>query len=240
MKSLRIGLLAVGSLLAGVMVQAQTVDDIVNKHIDAIGGKDKLGAIKTVYTEYDMEVMGNQASGVTYVVNGKGYRNEVDFGGQKIIQCLTDHDGWSINPMQGQTSAEPTPADQVKASQSQLDVGGPLLNYAAKGHKVELLGKDSANGGSYKLKLTTKEGTEITYLIDPNTYYITKTVVKANVNGQDVETTMAFSKHTKTDYGYVVPFATELTLPQGFTLNITNKKVEINKDIDMTLFNMPK
>jgi hypothetical protein len=67
-----------------------------------------------------------------------------------------------------------------------------------------------------------------------------KTTIKASVNGQDVETTMAFSKHQKTDYGYVVPFATELTLPQGFTLNITNKKVEINKDIDMTIFNMPK
>jgi len=234
-------MLAMVGMLAGVIVHAQTVDEIISKHIDAIGGKDKLGSIKTVYTEYDMEVMGNAASGVTYVVNGKGYRNEIDFGGQKIIQCLTDHDGWSVNPMQGQTSPEPTPADQVKAGQTQLQVGGPLLDYAAKGSKVELVGKDTLNGvAAHKIKLTTKEGTEITFLIDPNTYYVLKTVIKANVNGQDVETSMVYSKHTKTDFGFVIPFATELTLPQGFTLSITNKKVEINKDIDMSLFNMPK
>src|SRR5688572_7149153 len=102
MKSLRVVMLAAITSIAGI-VQAQTADEIVNKHIDAIGGKDKINGIKTVYTEYDMDVMGQQAPGVTYVLNGKGYRNEMDFGGQKIIQVVTDKGGWGINPMMGQT-----------------------------------------------------------------------------------------------------------------------------------------
>ena len=241
MKSLRVVLLSAGVLLTAGHLFAQTADEIVNKHIEALGGKAKLSAIKTIYTEYDMEVMNNTASGISYLVNGKGYRNEIDFGGQKIIQCVTDKGGWGINPMMGQTSAEAMPEDQVKNSQAQLTVGGPLMDYASKGSTLELQGRDSVNGVSaYKLKLKSKEGAETTMWIDPASYYILKSTNKANIGGQDVETSAVFSNYKKTDYGYVMPTNTELTLPQGFSLNITNKKVEINKEIDPKLFEMQK
>lgn len=240
MRSLRVVMMA-ATVLSVVSLHAQTADDIINKHIEALGGKDKLSSIKTVYTEYDMEVMGQQAPGATWLVNGKAYKNEVDFGGQKIVQCFTDQGGWAINPMMGQTTAEAMPADQVKMSQGNLFVGGPLFNYAAKGSTVELLPKDTSGGKpALKLKLKSKEGTESTFWIDPATYYIIKTSVKANVGGQDAETVVAFSNYKKTDYGYVVPSNTEINLPQGLTLSITSKKVEINKDIDMKMFDMPK
>jgi hypothetical protein len=229
------------SVLSVVSLHAQTADEIINKHIEALGGKDKLLTIKTVYTEYDMEVMGQQASGSTWLVNGKAYKNEVDFGGQKIVQCFTDKGGWAVNPMTGQTAPEAMPAEQVKMSQGQLDVGGPLFNYAAKGNTVELVGKDTLNGkGTFKLKLKGKEGTESLYWIDPTTFYVIKSTVKANVNGMDVETSVAFSNYKKTEYGFVVPSNTEISLPQGLTLNVTSKKIEINKEIDMKLFDMPK
>jgi outer membrane lipoprotein-sorting protein len=241
MKSLRVVLLSAGVLLAAGNSFAQTADEIVNKHIEALGGKAKLNAIKTIYTEYDMEVMNNQASGVSYLVNGKGYRNEIDFGGQKIIQCVTDKGGWGINPMMGQTAPEAMPEDQVKSSQGQLAVGGPLMDYASKGNTVELQGRDTLNGvNAFKLKVKSKEGTETTMWIDPTTYYILKSTNKATISGQEVETSAVFSNYKKTDYGYVMPTNTELTLPQGFSLNITNKKVEINKDIDPKIFEMQK
>ena len=229
------------ALLAGTVVQAQTVDEIVNKHIEAIGGKDKINAIKSLYIEADMEVMGNTAPSVTYIVNGKGYRNDVDFNGSKITRVVTDKGGWAINPMMGQTTAEAIPAEQVKSESQQIFVGGPLFDYATKGNKVELAGKEDVNGKpAHKLKVTTKDGTESTYFIDAATYYLSKVVNKVTIEGQPVETSVVFSKYTKTDFGYVAPFTTELTLPQGFTLNINNKKVEVNKEIDMKLFDMPK
>lgn len=231
---------AVGMIAAGTMF-AQSADEIINKHIEALGGKAKLNGIKTIYTEYDMEVAGNQGSGVTYLINGKGYRNEIDLGGQKIIQCVTDKGGWGINPMMGQTSPEPMPEEQLKGSRGQLNVGGPLMDYASKGNTVELQGRDSTGGvNAYKLKLKTKEGVESTFWIDPTTYYIVKASNKSSINGQDFETFLAFTNYKKTDYGYVMPTNTELTLPQGISLNIINKKVEINKEIDPKLFEMQK
>lgn len=238
MKSLRVAMLAAFTLVAGI-VQAQSADEIINKHVEAIGGKDKLAAIKTIYTEFDLDVMGQQAPGVTYVLSGKGYRNEMDFGGQKIIQVVTDKGGWGINPMMGQTSPEPLPEDQVKMNRANLDPVGPLYNYASKGYKVELAGTEETSGvKAHKLKLTSPEGPEMMYFIDPNTYYILKTVVKAKVDGQEMETTLAFSDYKKNDYGYVSAGTTELNLPQGFSLTIKTKKVEVNKEIDPKIFEM--
>ena len=240
MRSLRVVLMA-ASVLSVVSLRAQTADEIINKHIEALGGKDKLASIKTVYTEYDMEVMGQTMPGTTWLVNGKAYKNEVEFGGQKIVQCFTDKGAWGINPMMGQTTPTAMPAEQAKVGMGQLDPGGPLFNYTSKGNTVELVGKDPLDGkDAFKLKLKSKDGVESFFWIDPTSYYLLKSSVKTNANGMDVETSLVFSNYKKTDYGFVAPTNTEISMGQGFTLNLTNKKLEINKEVDMNLFEMPK
>ena len=241
MKSLKSGMLAFIALIGSMALKAQTADEIVNKHIDAIGGKDKVASVKTLSVESTMEVMGNEAPSTTLIVNGMGYKSETDFNGQKIITCITDKGGWSLNPMMGQTAPEALPAEQTKASQSQLQIGGPLFNYASKGNMVELVGREDVGGVSaYKLKCTTKDSVVTTYFIDPNTYYVVKAIASSNVPGQEGETIITFSDYKKTDFGYVFPMGQQITLPQGITLNITHKKVEVNKEIDPKVFEMPK
>jgi len=235
MKTLIKGALLLSATLGIVTTQAQSVDDIVSKHIEALGGKTVLNSIKSIYVESTVEFMGNEAPSTTYILNGKGYKNELDFSGTKIVQCVTDKGGWAINPMAGATTAQPIPADQLKNYQLQLHVGGPLMDYAAKGYKAELTGKDSA---SYKIRLTTPDGIDMTYFIDQKTYLINKAVSKISMGGQEIETTAAFSDYRLTN-GYSLAYSQQVILPQ-VTLNITNKKVEINKDIDPAIFEMPK
>ena len=80
MKSIKTLAAGLAALISAVSINAQTVDEIVSKHIDAIGGKDKLSQMNTVYIESATEAMGNEAPTKTYIVNGKNYRNESDFG----------------------------------------------------------------------------------------------------------------------------------------------------------------
>ncbi|MES1161124.1 MAG: outer membrane lipoprotein-sorting protein [Bacteroidota bacterium] len=239
MKTLKTGAFI---LLAGLSlgsVKAQTVDEVVGKYVDALGGKSVLSSIKSIYVESTIDLMGNEAPCTTYILNGKGYKNELDFNGTKIIQCITDKGGWALNPMAGSSTPTAIPEDQVKASQAQLQVGGPLFDYAAKGNKVELIGKDTSGGAAaFKLKLTSGS-VDITYFIDATTYHINKVVSKFSVNGQDIESTAYFSDYKKTDFGYTMAFTQKVELPQ-ITLNITNKKVEVNKAIDPAIFDMPK
>lgn len=216
--------------------QAQSVDDIVNKHIDALGGRSVLNAVNSIYVESAVEIMGNEAPSTTYILTGKGYKSEIDFNGTKIVQCITEQGGWTVNPMMGSIAAQPLPKEQVKSAQLNLSAGGPLMDYAKKGLKVELIGKDSAD---YKLKVTGPDGIDITYFIDMKSYMINRTVNKLNMGGQDAEQTIIFSDYKKTDAGYPVPYTQQVVLPQ-VTFNIVNKKVEINKAIDPVIFEMPK
>jgi outer membrane lipoprotein-sorting protein len=221
--------------------QAQTADEIINKYFEALGGKDKVASMKTLHTEYDVDMNGAAASGANWVVNGKGFKNEMNLMGQQMIQCYTDTSGWMINPFGGSTAPTPMPAEMVKAGQGQLDIAGPFFNYAAKGSTIELLGKETVDGKSaFKFKIKSRTGPEITSWIDATTYYLLKNYIKTPVNGMEMETTMSFSNYKKTDNGYMIPWKVELTVSPAITVNMTITKAEVNKEIDSKVFEMPK
>ncbi|GEO11395.1 outer membrane lipoprotein-sorting protein [Segetibacter aerophilus] len=232
-------LLSLTTLLSVAMVNAQTADEIVSKHLDAIGGKEKLSQVTSVYTENGMEVMGNEASSKVTVLVGKGFRSESDFNGQQIINVITDKGGWALNPFGGATEPTALGDEQYKAGVDQIYVD-PFLNYAARGGKVELLGKEKVGSAdAYKIKFTNKDKAETTYFIDPTTYFITQTVKKGNAMGQEIVVTATYSDFKKTDFGVVMPYTTNVDMGQ-FAMKMNTKKVEVNKAVDPSIFDMPK
>jgi outer membrane lipoprotein-sorting protein len=62
-----------------------------------------------------------------------------------------------------------------------------------------------------------------------------KTVEEANL---DVTTT--FSNYQKTDIGYVMPFATTISMSNGVTVSMTVTKVVVNQEIDPKIFEKPE
>ena len=51
MKTLKLIALSIITLFASQMVSAQTADEIAGKYIDAIGGKDQISKINTLYMD---------------------------------------------------------------------------------------------------------------------------------------------------------------------------------------------
>jgi len=222
------------AVLACTNIHAQSADDIVNKYVVAIGGKSAVENVKTLYIESDVDFQGNPVPSTTWIISGKGYKSELEFGGAKMQQCITDKGGWMTTP--GSTTAQAMPEEQMKTMKGQINVGGPLYDYASKGNKIELIGQDT---GDYKVKLTTPSAVSVTFFINKKTYLIDKTVSNANIQGQDMETTVTFSDYRKLDGGYLMNFYQEVTLPM-YNLKITHKKVEVNKPIDPSIFEIPK
>jgi fructose-specific component phosphotransferase system IIB-like protein len=228
------------ALLTFSFTKAQTADEIISKHIDAIGGKSKLSQVTSLYMESATEIMGVESETKTTILNGKGYRNESDFNGQKIVQVITDKGGWMINPFSGSSEATALPADQYQAGQDQVFIAGPLYDYAAHGGKVELMGREKVREiNTYKLKYTNKDGKETFFYIDPTTYYVLQTVRTGDAMGQEVTVTIGFSNYQKTDAGISIPYSTDIDMGQ-FALKVNVKKVETNKTVDPAIFEMPK
>ncbi len=213
-----------------------TVDDIVGKHAAALGGSDAISKVKSVVLESSITMMGAENPSTTTIVDGVGYKNEMDFNGTKIVQAYTDKGGWTINPMAGAPTATPMPDDVYNTGKGQIYVGDPLFDYAAKGSTVELIGKD---GSAYKVKLTSKEKVQTVYLIDSTSFLITAVATKGKMQDQDVDITTKLSDYRKTDLGFTMPYAIDVDLGGQFSLTIAVKKVELNKTIDPAIFAMP-
>jgi hypothetical protein len=225
------------AFIGAVSLSAQTADDILARHVAAIGGKDVISQVKSISMDITTHMGDNDMTGTVVTLDGVAYRSEMEFNGAKMVQCFTATGGWMVNPMAGITGPMPMPDDQYQAGKSQIYVGGNLHDYAANGNKLELLGKDA---NTYTVKLTTKDHIETTYVFDAATY-LTKTIAsKGKFQGQDVIITTSLSDYRKTDVGLMVPYAIGVDLGGQFSLSIAVNKVVVNKNVDPGICDLPK
>ncbi|MDB5243732.1 MAG: outer rane lipoproteinsorting protein [Spirosoma sp.] len=218
-------------------VNAQTVDEIIDKHVAALGGMDKLNAVKTLYTERSMSVQGMEIPSKSTVVVGKAMRTESTVMGNAMVQVVDGSAGWMIRPamMGGTGDPEDLPAEQLKQQMGQLDPFGPLFNYKDKGNKVELVGKEKVDGkDTYHLKVTTKAGQTVEEFLDATTYLASK--IKMSMNGQDGE--IAFSNYKDVE-GIKFANTMEMANPQAGNITFTTEKVTINGKVDDAIFKKP-
>ena len=215
---------------------AQTVDEIVDKHIAALGGADKLKSVNTIVIDRSLSVQGMDIPSVSTLVVNKAVRSESTVMGNSMVQAYDGTAGWMIRPtmMGGTGEPEDMPADQLKQLKGQLDPFGPLFNYKEKGNKVELVGKEKVDKkDAYHLKITTAGGDAIDQYLDATTYLVTKS--KATANGQEVE--ISFSDYKDVE-GIKFAYAMDMTSQMGALAFITNK-IKINGPVDEKLFKKP-
>ncbi len=231
-------------LNAAFVSPSQTADEIIDKYIEAMGGKEKLNVIKALYME-GVSVMqnGNEVTSKTWIVQDKLMRREVNFGMGSFTMVVTDKEGWRSNPQNG-GAFEPIAPDMVQNQQSELDCAGPLFDYAAKGHKAELIGKEDVEGTEcYKIKLTLKSGRDISYFIDPKTWLIIRSTRKGGgmMGGRrggggaspDAELKIDYSDYRKTPEGYM--FAHTIAMG-GMGASTNYEKIEVNKPVEEKLY----
>jgi hypothetical protein len=102
-------------------------------------------------------------------------RLELQFSGQTAIQVFDGTNGWKLRPFLNRFEVEPYTAEETRAAALQQDIDGPLVDYAAKGTRIELVGMEKVEDrDTYKLKLAMKDGQQIHVWIDAQTFLETK------------------------------------------------------------------
>lgn len=227
-------------LLCGVFMsfhsQAQTLDEIINKHIEAIGGAENWKKIKSMKSQAIMKAQGAEIKLTIYQIHKKAMRVDIDVMGMQGYQILTDKEGWNFSPWGGQSKAEPLTADDVKQSQDQLNILDEFLTYKEHGKKLEFLGKDDVEGTEcFKISMTDKDNKVTTYYLNTADYHIVKSTTKATINGKEIESNSTYGNYKKLDAGIVLPMNTNSDMGD---MEIT--QVEVNPTIQESLFSPAK
>src|SRR5262247_1373520 len=133
--------LGLAALLASPVVAAQTADEVVANYIKAQGGMEKIKSLNS--TRMTGKMVMSQGMEMPFVMmqkRPKQSRIEFTFQGMTGVQAYDGKNGWQMMPFMGKKEPEAVPAEQVKVMDEQSDIDGQLVDYKAKGNKVELLG----------------------------------------------------------------------------------------------------
>lgn len=207
---------------------AQTTDEIIDKHIKAIGGIDTWKKVQTVKLSGIMDINGTEVSIDHTIEHNKGAKQTMSFAGLQGYVIITPTKGWKFFPWQGHMKPEALTDEDVKEAQDNMDIHSPLVDYKAKGHKAEYVGTDEYEGTEcYKIKLTEKSGKVITYYIDPSNHFIIHAVVISKANGMENENKISYSNYQKMPEGIWMPMKVD---------NLKFKKVQVNVPVEENTF----
>lgn len=236
-------LLPVCALFLAVSAFAQTADEIIDKHIKAMGGIEKIKAVQTVKATGKMK-MGPMELPLTLTKARPGsVRLDFTLQGMTGTQAYDGTTGWTVMPFMGKKDPEKMSDDSLKQIVEEADFDGSLIDYKKKGNTVELLGKVDVEGSpAYKLKIVTKQGTESIDYIDAESYFVIKTEAKRVVQGQEMEGETVVGDYKQID-GVYYPHSMQSHrkgAADGPGQSITIDKYEINTKVDNAIFKMPE
>jgi outer membrane lipoprotein-sorting protein len=228
------------SMTICVFCYAQTADEIVNKHIEAEGGLDKLKGLQSMRVTGKLTAHGGLEA--PYVVVKKRpdkLRMEFIVQGLTGITAYDGQTGWSLMPFMGSKDPQKMTEDQTKDMVEEADFDGPLVDYKQKGHTVEYMGKEDVEGTEcHKLKLTLKDGRVRYMYFDPESFLLVKTTSMIKREGVEESVDTFFADYKEVN-GLMFPHFIENKSKQGPSQQYTSDKFELNVDVADSVFTMP-
>lgn len=255
------------SLALGMEVSSSaaqlTGEQVVEKNVSARGGLPAWRAVQTLSMSGKMDAGGNEpptsrAPGVRTggvqmpkrpaeqtqlpfrleLKRTRKSRLELQFRGETAVQVYDGTNGWKLRPFLNRHDVEPFTEDEMKAAAMQADLDGPLVDYAAKGTKVELEGTEKVEGNdTYRLKLTFRNGQTQRVWVDVKTFLETKIEGTPRRLDGKYHSVEIYFRDYRTVSGLMVPYLLE-TKVEGVTQTekIQVEKVAVNPRVEDARF----
>jgi outer membrane lipoprotein-sorting protein len=232
------------ALVAGLTVtsaQAQDAKGLLDKMIQAQGGRAAMAAVKdqTITGSLEMVQMGMNGSVTMYQKEPDKMRIDIEIMGMIITQAFDGQKAWMTNPQTGST--EEMPETQGQSMRRQALGSDSVLNPEKYGITYELKAKEKIGDKEYfVLEQTYKDGTKATIYIDPGTYLVYKAKAKTqDMTGADVEGETVFDDYKKE--GDLMVAHKMITYQGGAEfIRMTFTKVTYNTKLEDAFFMMSK
>lgn len=219
----------------------QSAQDVLNKMIDAQGGRKYLETIKdaTMTGTIELTQMGMSGTMTRYQKEPNKLRMDMEIMGMVITQAYDGQKAWMTNPQSGAT--EEMPEAQAKEMAREALGNDALLNPAKLGITYKLLPKATLDGKEYlALEQTTADGHKSVQYIDPATY-LTYRVDTTGIGqaGVEVKVESYASDYRKVGQA-MVPHAFRIVQDGAEFAKMTLTKITYNTPLDDALFAMGK
>jgi hypothetical protein len=161
----------VAILGVAALASAQSAEELVAKNIEAKGGIQKIKAIKTLRMIGHLEEGGMSATVGQEAKAPDLLRQTFTIQNMTEVQAYDGSMGWQISPFEGRRDPERLGDDDMRSLVEEADFYGPLVDYQAKGNRIESLGRTMVDGDdALRLKVTLKNGDILYYDLDPDTW----------------------------------------------------------------------
>ena len=219
-----------------------TLDEIIAANVETRGGMDALKAVESARIEGKMSMgQGMEAPiSLTYKRPNKA-RMEFVVQGMTGITAYDGETGWGLMPFMGQTEPEALADDQIKDIVDLADFDGPLVDWQEKGHQVELVGLTDVEGTpAYEIKVTKEDGDVVTTYLETESFLEIQQKGKRNVQGNEMVFVSTISDYK--EVGDIVLAHSFESSPEGmdFKQTVTLEKIELNVEVDDSIFDMPE
>jgi outer membrane lipoprotein-sorting protein len=161
---------------------------------------------------------------------GRKSRMEIEFAGKTAVQVYDGQNGWKVRPFLNRNDVEPFTADELKSESEKADLDGYLVDYAAKGTKIDLDGMEKVEGhDAYKLKLTLKDGHVQYVWVDAQSFLDLKVSGTPRRMDGKMHNVVIYQRDFRNVQGLMIPFVLE-TAVDGYreTHKVTIEKAEVN------------
>lgn len=213
---------------------AQSGDDIIKRHIKAIGGDKKLRAITSVRYEGTVAVNGGAARPFTWIARRPDrlyIEMQTDTGPR--IDAYNGRSGWRETPAGGLATL--TGREQTRARAAALFFNDRFLAYKKEKLKAGLAGQDTVSGRAvYVVEMTNPAGVSRKLYFDRENYSLLKESHERDDGLEEI-----FFREYRNEGGVLEPH--RLTIRRGAeSFDITLANIMYNAAADDAVFHFPQ
>jgi hypothetical protein len=165
----------------GPQPEEVTTEELIRRHIEAIGGEERLRALRTLKKTGAYVYNGHEHGLVSFHAEGRRSREEIDglriwgtgvWEGHTVVRGTNGSVAWNEDASRSSEWRE-IPKVRAQLALDDADIHGSLLDYTEKGYSVAYDGLGELDGAPvHRLKLTVAPGLTQVLFIDVETFLL--------------------------------------------------------------------